>query len=101
MYFLPWLDRGARGVRPAGADLARLEHAFALRFRLAPYRPRLVGLALLIALAFAVALTLILRIAWDFRRELVPNGFGLCRGWSEEERVDSPDLGGFLHGSSN
>jgi deferrochelatase/peroxidase EfeB/predicted acylesterase/phospholipase RssA len=56
-------------------------------------------LALLIALAFAVALTLLLGIAWDFRCELVPNGFGLCRGWSEEERMDSPDLTGFLHGS--
>jgi deferrochelatase/peroxidase EfeB/predicted acylesterase/phospholipase RssA len=56
-------------------------------------------LALLITLAFAVALTLLLGIAWDFRRELVPNGFGLCRGWSEEERMDSPDLTGFLHGS--
>jgi deferrochelatase/peroxidase EfeB/predicted acylesterase/phospholipase RssA len=56
-------------------------------------------LALLIALAFAVALALSLAIAWDFRRELVPNGFGLCRGWSEEERMDSPDLSGFLHGS--
>jgi len=65
---------------------------------------RLVGLgswvlALLIALVFALALTLILRIAWDFRCELVPNGFGLCRGWSEEERMDSPDLAGFLHAS--
>ena len=56
-------------------------------------------LALLIALAFAVALTLFLGIAWDFRRQLVPNGFGLCRGWSEEERMDSPDLTGFLHAS--
>jgi deferrochelatase/peroxidase EfeB/predicted acylesterase/phospholipase RssA len=56
-------------------------------------------LALLIALAFAVALTLLLGIAWDFRCELVPNGFGLCRGWSEEERMDSPDLTGFLHAS--
>jgi deferrochelatase/peroxidase EfeB/predicted acylesterase/phospholipase RssA len=56
-------------------------------------------LALLIAIAFAVALALSLAIAWDFRCELVPNGFGLCRGWSEEERMDSPDLTGFLHGS--
>jgi deferrochelatase/peroxidase EfeB/predicted acylesterase/phospholipase RssA len=56
-------------------------------------------LALLIALAFAVALTLLLGIARDFRCELVPNGFGLCRGWSEEERMDSPDLTGFLHAS--
>jgi deferrochelatase/peroxidase EfeB/predicted acylesterase/phospholipase RssA len=55
-------------------------------------------LALLIAFVFAVALTLFLRIAWDFGRELVPNGFGLCRGWSEEERMDS-DLTGFLHES--
>jgi deferrochelatase/peroxidase EfeB/predicted acylesterase/phospholipase RssA len=56
-------------------------------------------LALLIALAFALALALLLGIACDFRRELVPNGFGLCRGWSEEERMDSTDLTGFLHGS--
>ena len=56
-------------------------------------------LALLIALVFAAALALLLGIAWDFRRELVPNGFGLCRGWSEEERMDSPDLTGFLHAS--
>jgi len=68
------------------------------------FHMRVVGLgswilALLIALAFAVALTLLLGIAWDFRCELVPNGFGLCRGWSEEERMDSPDLTGFLHAS--
>jgi predicted acylesterase/phospholipase RssA len=56
-------------------------------------------LALLIALVFAAALTLFLGIAWDFRCELVPNGFGLCRGWSEQERMDSPDLAGFLHAS--
>ncbi len=56
-------------------------------------------LALLIALVFAVALTLFLGIVWDFRCELVRNGFGLCRGWSEEERMDSLDLAGFLHAS--
>lgn len=55
-------------------------------------------LAMLITLVFAVALTLFLGIAWDFRRELVSNHFGLCRGWSEEERMDK-DLTGFLHGS--
>jgi len=48
---------------------------------------------LLIALAFAVALALSLAIAWDFAR-IGSNGFGLCRGWSEEERMDSPDLSG-------
>ena len=54
-------------------------------------------LALLIALVFAVALTLSLRIAWDFRSQLVPNGFGLCRGWSEEERSTRRTLPDFLH----
>jgi predicted acylesterase/phospholipase RssA len=63
---------------------------------------RLIGLgswilAFLIALVSATVVTLVVRIAWDFRCGVVPNGFGLCRGWSEEEDMNSPDLAGFLH----
>ena len=55
------------------------------------------GLALLIALVFAVVLALLFGIASDLRRGLVPNGFGLCRGWSDGE--SNQDLAGFLHES--
>ncbi|MGY4827127.1 hypothetical protein ACVNIS_00965 [Sphaerotilaceae bacterium SBD11-9] len=38
-------------------------------------------------------------LVWDIACGLVPNGFGLCRGWSETDSFSSPDLAGFLHGS--
>jgi deferrochelatase/peroxidase EfeB/predicted acylesterase/phospholipase RssA len=67
-------------------------------------RLQLIGLsslsfALFVVLTFVVAVTLFLAIVRDFRRGLVPNGFGLCRGWSKDEKYDSQDLALFLHGS--
>ena len=41
--------------------------------------------ALLMALTLSTALALLGGLAWDVLFGLVPNGFGLCRGWSEEE----------------
>jgi deferrochelatase/peroxidase EfeB len=50
----------------------------------------------------AAALALLLAISWDVGK-VVRNGFGLCRGWSKGEpidtRVDALDLAGFLHAS--
>jgi deferrochelatase/peroxidase EfeB/predicted acylesterase/phospholipase RssA len=57
------------------------------------------GLALVIAVAFAAVAALSCGIVRDFRRGVVPNGFGLCRGWSADEPGDSPDLAGYLHES--
>jgi hypothetical protein len=37
-------------------------------------------------------------IVQDFTRSVVPNGFGLCRGW-DPGKPKSLDLAGFLHGS--
>jgi deferrochelatase/peroxidase EfeB/predicted acylesterase/phospholipase RssA len=47
----------------------------------------------------AVLVALVGGIVWDVVRGLVPNGFGLCRGWEAggEANVDPPDLTGFLH----
>jgi predicted acylesterase/phospholipase RssA len=76
--------------------------------------------ALLMAFTLSTMLALLGGIAWDVWFGLVPNGFGLCRGWSEEEAArvqeqradpkDRPshpkgkrsgakdtDLAGFLH----
>jgi deferrochelatase/peroxidase EfeB/predicted acylesterase/phospholipase RssA len=45
-------------------------------------------------------------IVWDFARGVVPNGFGLCRGWDKDASTrpadpqnpqDPKDLAGFLH----
>ena len=41
--------------------------------------------ALLMALTLSTVLALLGGLAWDVLFGLVPNGFGLCRGWSEEE----------------
>jgi deferrochelatase/peroxidase EfeB/predicted acylesterase/phospholipase RssA len=57
------------------------------------------GLALLIAVAFAALAALAFGIVRDFARGVMPNGFGLCRGWSGDQPFDSPDLDltGYLH----
>ena len=54
--------------------------------------------ATVILVVLAVALALLLAIAWDVGK-LVRNGFGLCRGWSKgepyrtrAERWTSPDF---------
>ena len=57
------------------------------------------GLALLMALTFAVILALLSGIVYDVRHGLVPNGFGLCRGNSDRKRDEPADLAGFLHES--
>lgn len=55
--------------------------------------------ALLLALAVAVVVGTLLGIVGDIRRGLVPNGFGLCRGWGEDDASGTPDLAGYLHAS--
>jgi predicted acylesterase/phospholipase RssA len=55
------------------------------------------GLALLMALALTVTVALGCGIARDVRLGLVPNGFGLCRGWARVESSDPPDLAGYMH----
>ncbi|MCG2595440.1 patatin-like phospholipase family protein [Ramlibacter sp. XY19] len=51
------------------------------------------------ALGVAVFLGMAVGIAWDFGHGVVPNGFGLCRGWDREAKNDSTDLAAYLHGS--
>ena len=55
--------------------------------------------AVLLALVAAVTLGTAAGILSDFTRQVVPNGFGLCRGWDEKASATAPDLAGFLHGS--
>jgi deferrochelatase/peroxidase EfeB/predicted acylesterase/phospholipase RssA len=57
------------------------------------------AIALLLALAFAVVAAVLLGIVVDFGRGVVRNGFGLCRGWSKDAQLGSPDLAGYLHAS--
>ena len=59
------------------------------------------GLALPALLVCAVLLALLIALTWDLSRGLVGNGFGLCRGWSENAPLDVTDLdlAGFLHAS--
>lgn len=64
----------------------------------------LVGLAswlgaALLTLGVAVFASIVAGVVRDVSRGLVPNGFGLCRGWSRDAAADSPDLAGFLHTS--
>ena len=56
-------------------------------------------LALLLVLFVAGLLALLLDVVLDIRFGLVPNGFGLCRGWSKDAPYDPPDLSLFLHES--
>lgn len=53
--------------------------------------------ALVMALALAVIVALACGVARDVRLGLVPNGFGLCRGWAVDESSDPPDLAGYMH----
>lgn len=57
------------------------------------------GMALLLAGLAGTAGALMAGLGWDLARGLVPNGFGLCRGWDPEAPVDSPALAGYLHAS--
>jgi deferrochelatase/peroxidase EfeB/predicted acylesterase/phospholipase RssA len=57
------------------------------------------AIALVFTVLFVVFLALLLAVAWDFGRGLVPNGLGLCRGWSKDAPYDPPDLSLFLHAS--
>ena len=54
---------------------------------------------LLTTLATAIAVALLIGIVWDVLVGVVPNGFGLCRGWSAEESHDEKDLAAYLHGA--
>lgn len=40
---------------------------------------------------------LLFGISADFSKGVVPNGFGLCRGWEEGAKSDRLDLASFLH----
>jgi len=53
--------------------------------------------ALVLTLGVGIFSALVIGICWDLARGLVPNGFGLCRGWETDAPVDSPDLAAFLH----
>src|SRR5574337_968015 len=55
--------------------------------------------ALLLALAVAISGAIAAAIACDLLRGLVPNGFGLCRGWDPDATAATLDLAGFLHAS--
>jgi deferrochelatase/peroxidase EfeB/predicted acylesterase/phospholipase RssA len=54
-------------------------------------------LAAVLAVGTGLVLALVAGIGWDVARGLVPNGFGLCRGWDPDAPPDSPDLAAFLH----
>ncbi|RYY83672.1 MAG: hypothetical protein EOO24_38655, partial [Comamonadaceae bacterium] len=55
--------------------------------------------AVALALGVAAVLALAAGVCRDVARGLVPNGFGLCRGWDPDGPADSPDLAAFLHAS--
>jgi deferrochelatase/peroxidase EfeB/predicted acylesterase/phospholipase RssA len=61
------------------------------------------GPALLIALLNSIGAALLIGIGKDLCCGLMPNGFGLCRGWSPDapfgDPFDSSDLTGFMHAS--
>lgn len=54
--------------------------------------------AALLAVAIAVVVGVLSGIVQDFARSVVPNGFGLCRGW-DPDKPESVDLASYLHGS--
>lgn len=54
--------------------------------------------AALLAVGIAVVGGVLSGIVQDFARSVVPNGFGLCRGW-DPEKPKSMDLAAFLHAS--
>lgn len=53
--------------------------------------------AVLLALGVLAAGTVVFGVVRDLTAELVPNGFGLCRGWRPEAKEGVLDLAGFLH----
>jgi predicted acylesterase/phospholipase RssA len=55
--------------------------------------------AALLAVGVAVVIGVVTGVAQDFGRAVVPNGFGLCRGWDPDATADSQDLAAYLHGS--
>jgi predicted acylesterase/phospholipase RssA len=54
--------------------------------------------AALLTVVVAVVAGVLSGIVQDFARSVVPNGFGLCRGW-DPDKPQSLDLAAFLHGS--
>lgn len=57
------------------------------------------GLAALLAVVVAFCGALVAGIVWDLIHGLVPNGFGLCRGWNPKGNSTTVDLAGYLHAS--
>lgn len=55
--------------------------------------------ALLLTVGAGIVGAVVAGLCGDFVRGVVPNGFGLCRGWEPDAPVDSPDLAAYLHGS--
>lgn len=55
--------------------------------------------AALLAIVVAAVVGPLSGIASDIAKGLVPNGFGLCRGWNPDAEPDSQDLAAYLHGS--
>jgi len=53
--------------------------------------------ALLLTLGVGIFSALVIGIGWDFGRNVVRNGFGLCRGWDAQAKPDTQDLAAFLH----
>ena len=52
--------------------------------------------ALVMAAALAVLVALAIGVVWDIWSGLVPNGFGLCRGWARGNEDDVEDLSTFM-----
>lgn len=57
------------------------------------------AMALLLAALVGIVSALLASIAWDLAHGLVPNGFGLCRGWSPDSNITTVDLAAYLHGA--
>ncbi|HEY1225705.1 MAG TPA: patatin-like phospholipase family protein, partial [Ramlibacter sp.] len=55
--------------------------------------------ALLLTVAVGVVGALLAGVCWDVARGVVPNGFGLCRGWDPGAAPDTVDLASYLHGA--
>ena len=56
-------------------------------------------LVVLTTFAISIVVAVLAGIVWDVLVGVVPNGFGLCRGWSAEEFHDEKDLAAYLHGA--
>jgi hypothetical protein len=57
------------------------------------------GMALLLAVSVGFVSALLIGVLWDLVHGLVPNGFGLCRGWSAKSDASTLDLAAYLHGA--